>query len=85
MKTVGLLHNFEPFSRSELYLFSPLHFLCIFFLMQVFLEDLLPNFESFSRSMSLWSPDSLAFCFSGSCYSMTTEADNYLSLSRALV
>ena len=51
--------------------------------MQVFLEDLLPNFESFSRSMSLWSPDSRAFCFSGSCYSMTTEADNYLSLSRA--
>ncbi len=47
--------------------------------MQVFLEDLLPNFESFSRSMSLWSPDSLAFCFSGSCNTMTSQADNCIA------
>jgi hypothetical protein len=39
---------------------------------QTFLEDVLPNFDSYARSMSLWSPDSSAFCFAGSCFTATT-------------
>ena len=40
---------------------------------QTFLEDILPNFDSYARSMSFWSPDSSAFCFAGSCYTATAQ------------